>query len=360
LLTLPKPSPLKNGSIGVMRRDKSCGNPEGDSSADRKGIERRGALFAAYVRRGIFALALAWLWFTPPAAAQSLIEEELEERVIAITDSIADYPRFAGLSDEEKLKLVEFVSGNLLFVLGHEAGHALISELGIPVIGREEDGADSFSTLLALRTGAAYADQVLINAATGWFYSERRNRQDHVRTVFYDEHGVDLQRAYYIVCLMVGSDPERFSQLANETGIPEDRQGTCQGDYSNASWSWDKVLQPHRRNPNQPKAEIRVVYGSAEGELAVFKQAASQMKILETVARILADQYVWPKPISLELQTCGETGARWDLTTKAVIVCYEIAQEFSFLYRAYRKTQAFAMVDDEGLETTRVFHAAAE
>jgi hypothetical protein len=311
-------------------------------------------------RRNAFALLLAWLCLAGPAAAQSLIEDELERRVVETAALIDANPRLAGLTSEEKRKLVEFVSGNLLFVLGHEAGHALISELGIPVIGREEDGADSFSTLMALKTGDRYADSVLINAATGWFYSERRNRQDHVKTTYYDEHGIDLQRAYNIVCLMVGGNPKKFSALADEVKMPDERQGTCLGDYSNASWSWDKVLKPHLRTPEQPRSEIKVVYGPAEGELIAFADAIKHMKILETVAGMLSDQYAWPKPISLEMQTCGDTGARWDLTAKAVIVCYEIAQEFSFLYRAYRKTQAFAILDDETLDATRVFHAAAE
>jgi len=315
---------------------------------------------AADARRGAIALMLAWLCLAGPAAAQSVIEEELEQRVLQTTAMIADHPRLAGLTDDEKRKLVEFVTGNLLFVLGHESGHMLISELGIPVIGREEDGADAFSTLMALKIGDAYEDRVLINAATGWFYSERRNRQDHVKTMFYDEHGIDLQRAYNIVCLMVGGKPEKFSDLAAETGIPEARQGTCRADHSNAEWSWNKVLQPHLRKPEQPKSQIRIVYAPAAGELAIIADAVRSMRILETVAHLLEDQYVLPKPVSLEMQTCGETGARWDLTLKAVIICYEFAQEFSQLYRTYRKTQAFALVDEETLEATRNFHAAAE
>jgi hypothetical protein len=310
--------------------------------------------------RSAFVLLLTGLCLPALASAQSLLDDELQQRVVEATALIEDYPRIAGLTAEEKLKLVEFVTGNLLFVLGHESGHALISELGIPVIGREEDGADSFSTLMALKSGNAYADRVLINAATGWFYNERRNRQDHVRTAFYDEHGIDLQRAYNIVCLMVGSDPERFGKLAEQTGIPEERQATCQGDYSNASWSWDKVLEPHRRKPEQPKTEITVVYGPAQGELAIFELVGKQMKILETVAGTLSDRYLWRVPISLELQTCGEPNARWDLPAKKVIVCYEMVQEFSELYRSYRKTQAFALIDEETLEATRSFHAAAE
>ena len=347
---------LKGARGGVHCTD--LGYPAGCAGGSKSMRRGQCAGLRGHAHRCLVVL-IAWLCLAP-AAAQSLAEDQLGKRVIEATALIADYPRVAGLTAEEKRKLVEFTSGNLLFVLGHEAGHALISELGIPVIGREEDGADSFATLLALKNGAAYVDRVLVNAATGWFYSDRRNRQDRVRMVFYDEHGIDLQRAFNIVCLMVGSNPERFSELANESGMPEERQGTCQGDYSNASWSWDKVLEPHRRKPEQPKTEIKTVYGPAEGELAIFKLVASQMQILEAVAGTLEDQYVWRRPITLEMQTCGQPGARWDLTTKAVIICYEIALEFAQLYRSYRKTQAFATIDEDALEATRSFHAAAE
>src|SRR3954467_2910872 len=94
--------------------------------------------------RSAFVLLLTGLCLPALASAQSLLEDELQQRVVEATALIEDYPRIAGLTAEEKLKLVEFVTGNLLFVLGHESGHAVISELGIPVIGREEDGADSF------------------------------------------------------------------------------------------------------------------------------------------------------------------------------------------------------------------------
>jgi hypothetical protein len=36
---------------------------------------------------------------------------------------------------------VEFVAGNMLFVLLHELGHAAITEMGLPVLGRMEDAA---------------------------------------------------------------------------------------------------------------------------------------------------------------------------------------------------------------------------
>lgn len=312
-----------------------------------------------HLRRS-FALLLAWLGLALPAVAQSQFEQDLQRRLTETTILIADYPRLAGLTLDEKRKLVEFTAGNLLFVLAHEAGHAVISEMGIPVIGRNEDGADSFATVMALQIGADYADSVLSQAATGWFYSERRNRQDRVKMNFYDEHGIDLQRAYNIVCLMVGADPARFGDLAKETGMPEERQASCEADYSNAEWSWNEVLEPHRRRPNQPKTDIWTVYGPAENELAVFREAISKMQILETVAAMLSEKYVWRRPITLELQTCGIPSASWELKVQKVIICYEIVQEFAQLYRSYRKIDAFAIVNEEQLQAASTFHSAAE
>ena len=85
-------------------------------------------------------------------------------------------------------------------MLGHEAGHAVIREMGIPVVGREEDAADIFATLMALMCTDAFADRVLANAALGWFFSDRarsnrRRRDESAEANYYDEHGMDLQRA---------------------------------------------------------------------------------------------------------------------------------------------------------------------
>ena len=244
-------------------------------------------------------------------------------------------PRFKGLSAKQVESGVEFVTGNTLFVLSHEAGHAVIAEMGIPVIGREEDGADAFATVMLLKLGHSFADRVLTNAAKGWFLGDQRDKKDGVQINYYDEHGIDLQRAYGIVCLMVGGEPEKFTGLADEVKIPEERQGTCQGDYSNASWSWDKVLKPHLRAPDQPKTTIAVTYGSGKGEYDHLMELARKLGILEAVAGHLSETYVWRTPISLEMQACGQPAAQWEGPAKKITVCYEIIAQFADLYRRY-------------------------
>jgi hypothetical protein len=39
------------------------------------------------------------------------------------------------------------------------------------------------------------------------------------------------------------------------------------------------------------------------------------------------------------MQECGEPGARWELDTKKVIVCYEIIREFVQLHRNYEQME---------------------
>ena len=165
-------------------------------------------------------------------------KHDLERTVTEAARTLADNPRLKGMSQAERKKHVEFVVGNILFVLGHEAGHAAISEMGIPVVGREEDAADIFSTLMALMCGDCFGDRVLANAALGWFFSDRRSRRDRrpgaEAAAYYDAHGMDLQRAYAIVCLMVGSNKGKFAGIADAAKLPAERRTTCQDDYLNA------------------------------------------------------------------------------------------------------------------------------
>ena len=282
-------------------------------------------------------------------AGTPVSRHELEGRV-AEAARMLGRPRLKGMSQAQREKHVEFVVGNLLFVLGHETGHAVIREMGVPVVGREEDAADIFSTLMALMCEEGFGDRVLANAALGWFLSDRRDRRDQrgrrdqdAEASYYGEHGMDLQRAYNVVCLMVGSNPGKFASVADAAKLPPERQMTCQDDYLNAKWSWDQVLQSHLRKPDQAKTAINVFYGPGNGKYDAHAAVFQQMKLLETIAESLSDRFAWRAPISLEMQTCGESNARFEFRTRKVIVCYELADEFSDLYRRYGGSMSFSL-----------------
>jgi Putative metallopeptidase len=268
-------------------------------------------------------------------AAQPIDPEECKARLEAAIQAVLTHPRVKDVPVEKVRATTEFTAGNMLFVLLHETAHGLISDLGLPVLGREEDAADQFATVTMLQMKTEFTHRTLVNAARSWLISDRRSREAGEPQVYYDMHGLDLQRAYNIICLMVGSDPEQFEDLAKEVNLPEDRQGTCQGDYSNASWSWEKALTPYLRTPEQAQQKYQIIYGKPEGSLDIFERAMRATAMMERVAARVADLYAWRKPFAIEAQTCGESGANWSVQDHKVTLCYELAEEFVQLYKLH-------------------------
>jgi hypothetical protein len=164
--------------------------------------------------------------------------------------------------------------------------------------------------------------------------SERRNKKTGIPVAFYDEHGLDLQRAYSIICLMVGAEPGKYATLAREAKIPAERQSTCRFDYGNASWSWEQLLKPYGRKPEDPRIEIAVNYVPTT-RFAALATLARNLQILEAQAAWLSQDFSWRRPITFEMRECGEPGARWELAAKKVVVCYEIIEDFFQLHRHY-------------------------
>jgi hypothetical protein len=275
---------------------------------------------------------------TPEAKARSAqFRTNLEEATRVLDKD----PRLKDLNPQQRKDLIDFVTGNILFATLHELGHAHIQEMGLYVLGREEDAADSHAITALIRMATDTSHDVLVEATKGWFLDDARNQKEGIGLAFYDEHGLDKQRAYEIICLMVGSDPDKFSDLADKVKMPEDRQGTCQGDYSNASWSWETAFKPHLRAPDQPKQKIQVTYGPP-GEYAAIAQALKTIGMMEMLADQAANRFVWRRPITFDVQACGEPDLHWDLSTQKIVVCYEIAQDFANLYRGYGLTYALA------------------
>src|SRR5258708_1207787 len=134
----------------------------------RPSVCDRRADFSRFV---LAALALLLAAFAAaPAAAEQSGKEELEQRVLDIVKMFENDPRYnKGKTPQQIKDSVEFVTGNVLFVLAHETAHAMIGEMGIPVLGKEEDAPDALATIVAGKMQPAFADRVGVNAPRGWF-----------------------------------------------------------------------------------------------------------------------------------------------------------------------------------------------
>lgn len=285
------------------------------------------------------ALAFVFIIATAPAYAQApptrSTIRNLKEKIDSAIQQVGNNPVFKGLSAKDRQKLSEFVQGNMLFALLHEMGHAVIGELELPVVGRQEDAADSYASIRLIQIGSEFSNEVVENTAKGWFLSDRRDRKTGDTVDYYDQHALDQQRAYQMVCFMVGSDKNKFKSLATETKLPRDRQETCAQDYVDAAKSWDALLKPHFRAPDQPETQIDVVYGEARGDLALSSQIARSIHLLEIVAKSASRKFAWPRSFTLEMQTCGVPNAHWGPAERKLTLCYELARDFAELYRTY-------------------------
>jgi hypothetical protein len=265
-----------------------------------------------------------------PSSAAPSFAESVAETERALVDHELGVKHFP---PHKRKALIEFVIGNLLFVSTHELGHGVLAEFNLPNLGHDENAADNFAILTALNVGDSFSDRALIEATNGWYLADLRDKHTGEKPAYYDSHGMNLQRGYQIICMMVGSHPEKFKELAERAQMPDDRQQECKGDFDFAGWSWETMLKPHLRAPNQPKQKIELTYGEAEGKLAVYARTFRDIKFLETLAEHLGDRYAWPRPFVMEMVTCGEVGASWH--SRKLKICYEMAQEFAELYRDY-------------------------
>jgi hypothetical protein len=271
---------------------------------------------------------------TALAGSAAVDRPDCEERLERAVEAISTHARVRDVPRGKLKATTEFVLGNTLFALLHEMAHGLISDLGLPVLGHEEDAADAFATVTMLEMKSEFTHRILVNAVRSWMISDRRSRENGEPAIYYDAHGLDLQRAYSVICLMVGSDPEQFDDLANEANMPEDRRVSCQGDYSNASWSWANALKPYLLSPGQEPVQYSVEYGTAEGSLDIFERALRASGIMEHVAWF-AGRYAWRHGFNVQATTCGESGATWSIPDRKAILCYELADEFVQLYQAH-------------------------
>lgn len=59
------------------------------------------------------------------------------------------------------------------------------------------------------------------------------------------------------------------------------------------------------------------------------------VQLLDVLARDLSERYVWRAPFVIEARTCGTAGADWNIETRTLTFCYELAKDFAFLFASY-------------------------
>lgn len=220
---------------------------------------------------------------------------------------------------------LDIALSNIILIMHHEIGHALIDQFALPVIGQEEDAVDAFATLMVLDT---YDEPgpILLDSAAMWFAFDRIFKADGGEHAYYDEHDLDIQRAYRILCIAHGYDPDSYAEEARKRAIPDERLETCEYDAALALDSWDALLEDALRDSDRPQGMVSVELVPSR-EYDDLRLELEDSGVLADIAEWIDKQYDWPIPVTVEAAECGEVNAFYDPEEVKIKMCYEMMDE---------------------------------
>lgn len=240
--------------------------------------------------------------------------------VLTLLPGLAAAQEVWGYSDDPDTD--SFVASNIVTTFYHEAGHAFVDVLQIPVLGREEDAADTLMSLfmeqlwdadsaLYLMYDVTYAYALTINDYGGAVDEES----------YADVHGLDQQRYYNAVCLYVGADPEARSEVAVEMGLPESRAEWCGDEFAQAQANWAAFLDPITPGDGTPG----FVLADPEATDPITLSLIPEIEQLNGLYRL-------PVEVTVKVEPCGEANAFYYSGDTTITMCTEYAEEMLRLW----------------------------
>jgi hypothetical protein len=108
--------------------------------------------------------------------------------------------------------------------------------------------------------------------------------------------------------------------------MTDDRAAACIWEYSQVSESWERVLAPHyRAEGSVGGGRIVVVYKETANEGAVaLRDKLIESRGFDTLAAAIADQFHFPRDLTLEFTDCDTANAYWNESAATLTMCYEL------------------------------------
>lgn len=129
------------------------------------------------------------------------------------------------------------------FAFLHELGHALIDAYKLPVLSNEEDAADRCSSYICLTELGDEGVRAVQAAADSFKIASRSAPSGNMA----DEHLLDEQRFYNTLCMIYGSDTNKYEYLVRDNYLPRQRAARCATDFERTVQSWNDLFKPWRK-----------------------------------------------------------------------------------------------------------------
>ncbi len=229
-----------------------------------------------------------------------------------------------------------FIVGNVAFALLHEFGHAIIRDFDVPLLGLEEESADTIAAVSLIRLDAQHPDagfgeMLGVTALAQAYVWKTGIEREGARIALWAQHGLSAQRFARLVCLLYGSNSKANVWLVEAAEMEEIRTENCEDEWKIAErgvlWVRDTYgISPSQRS-SRPAAEITVKYAQPldanEARLAKLIQGR---QLLEKLGQLVQASFAFPEPLTLKLSRCRVPNAYWDDEYREVVLCYELIE----------------------------------
>lgn len=228
-------------------------------------------------------------------------------------------PAFDMPQDEDAAR---FVTSNVVGTFYHELGHALIDVMQMPVLGREEDAADTLSGLLIDQVWQEEsANAMIADSANAYILYDAENPVAPEDQPYWGEHGLDLQRYYNLICIFYGANPEGRAEIATTFELPSSRAERCPDEYAQAQASWGAMLEE--------------ISSTEFAEGLVMDDSLGDDPIVQIIAEEVAtinEMYRLPEPVFVTVAPCGEPNAFYTSYDRTITICTEYAEDLARLW----------------------------
>ena len=252
----------------------------------------------------------------------------------AVRAAAADTPRGADRLEQIDPATVNFVLGNVQFVLLHELAHLVIHEKDVPIIGPEETAADYIATTVLI-LGERLDDDAkerairsLLAAAEAFSLSWQMGSELGTQVRYWGAHALSIQRYHQIICLLYGSNPEIFIDLPGRVGMPNVRKLDCSTEFARAARSTRWLLEQYGRHEGDPPgAEIRFVY--APTDTLVTSRLLDEVRksgVLERTIQRFNERFALDRPMTVVTRNCRTPESAWLPESRELLICHELLE----------------------------------
>ncbi len=233
---------------------------------------------------------------------------------------------------------IDFVLGNSLFVLLHEFGHVLIRDFDIPLLGLEENSADTIAGVILILADRnqperqpRLSEYLAMAALANILIWQTGLEESQKEIIYWAQHDVSVRRASRLICLLYGSDTQEFGWLAEAVEMPEERRDVCEDEFDIArravGWVMATYGQSAADNPDLERPTIEVKYGQPRNEaqtrlLAIIREVG----LLEIAADFIRSRFILPDSMTLRVKSCFGPNAYWDPDYRELIFCVELLE----------------------------------